>query len=898
MPGITKQLHRQLGLASVVSIALGAMMGSGIFVLPGLAAIVAGPWVALSYLLAGVLVLPAVLSKAELATAMPVAGGTYVYIERSMGPWMGTIAGLATWFALAAKTSFAVVGLGTYLVIFAPGVSTLSVALGVLLFLLGINVLGAGKATAVQIAIVTTTVAAMLVLCSGSLVTADPSLLWPAFPHGQGGIVRGAALVFVAYAGVTKVCSIAEEVRDPTRNLPLGMLIAQFAVMALYAAVGMALTTNVSVQQLHDTHDLTPVATLGGAVFGPVGRIAFAAVAVAGLISMVNAGILSSSRFPFAMARDRLVPSALEHVSPRFGTPTASIALTGAFLVLLVTVLPVYELAKLASGMQIFVFAVVNACIIVLRESGATWYRPTFRTPGYPFVQIVGILGGVWLLASLGGLVLGGIAAAILFGSAWYLVYVRARVERGGLLGHLVGEAHVLRATERLEREQAGLHDEVRVVVPVFGDEPAPERLVWLASAFIDHGRLDVLRLEEIPDQTALGAYLTANAATRRLAEETLVYAAERRLEVEFRDVLTHNAKEWLYTHAVNTGAEWIVREWPHRGTLRYLIRHQLAWWVDHPPCDLALFLDRHGPFDGDPRDDLPRVLVDAVAGPYDSLLIHVAERVAASQRNGRITLFAAVTTEAERAEKAEYHAQLASLCSLEVSSRVVVAPDPAAALVQASADADLLIIGAPAETTLRTLFFGSDVHRLVAAVPCSVLQIKAPRHKVHDRVVIHDDSTEALLSLTDHLERAVVARVDAARQADLFTGIADRLAEATTLTSAELDAALWQRERAQTTALPEGLAVITTSGAVDAPVVGLFTTPSPVPFSKGLAVDVVVVVLAAPGHRQLQLVLADRLARALRHLALPELRRATDEAALRRILLDTWELEALQQAD
>ena len=86
----TKQLDRSLGFPSVYSIAVGAMLGSGIFVLPGLAAAIAGPWVALSYMLAGVLVLPAVLSKAELATAMPVAGGTYVYIDRSMGPWMGT----------------------------------------------------------------------------------------------------------------------------------------------------------------------------------------------------------------------------------------------------------------------------------------------------------------------------------------------------------------------------------------------------------------------------------------------------------------------------------------------------------------------------------------------------------------------------------------------------------------------------------------------------------------------------------------------------------------------------------------------------------------------------------------------------------------------------------------
>ncbi|MBW2258670.1 MAG: amino acid permease, partial [Deltaproteobacteria bacterium] len=123
---------------SVYAISIGAMMGSGIFVLPGLAANLAGPWVGLSYLLAGVIVITVVFSKSELATAMPVAGGTFVYIDRSMGPWMGTIVGLGTWFALSAKTAFALVGLGAYLVLFSS-LPVLPISLTVLAVLVGLN---------------------------------------------------------------------------------------------------------------------------------------------------------------------------------------------------------------------------------------------------------------------------------------------------------------------------------------------------------------------------------------------------------------------------------------------------------------------------------------------------------------------------------------------------------------------------------------------------------------------------------------------------------------------------------------------------------------------------------------------------------------------------------------
>lgn len=171
-PTVTKELDRKLGFPAVFAISVGAMMGSGIFVLPGLAAAKAGPWVALSYLLAGVLVLPAVLSKAELATAMPVAGGTYVYVDRAMGPWLGTIAGLGTWFAQSAKTGFAVVGLASYLVLFTD-LPAIPVALGVLTFLLIVNVLGAGKVSGLQVVIVAICIVALAGLSVLGWFTAD-----------------------------------------------------------------------------------------------------------------------------------------------------------------------------------------------------------------------------------------------------------------------------------------------------------------------------------------------------------------------------------------------------------------------------------------------------------------------------------------------------------------------------------------------------------------------------------------------------------------------------------------------------------------------------------------------------------------------------------------------------
>jgi basic amino acid/polyamine antiporter, APA family len=723
-------LQRKLGFPAVYAIAVGAMMGSGIFVLPGLAAAEAGPYVSLSYLLAGLLVLPAVLSKAELATAMPVSGGTYVYVERSMGRWIGTITGLATWFSLTAKTAFATVGLGTYVVLFAPSAPQKAVALGVLGVLLVVNLVGTGKATTMQIGLVTCTVFALVGLVVGGIGTADVSLLEPALPQGTEGIIAGAGLVFVSYAGVTKICSVAEEVKNPSRNLPLGMLAAQFTVMALYAVVAQVLTLNVSVEALHEHHDVTPIATLAGAVFGESGRMAFALIAIVGLTSMCNAGVMASSRFPFAMARDRVLPSQLQNISPRFGTPLLSIALTGLILGLLVTVLPVYELAKLASAMKLFIFCIANLALIVLRESKPSWYRPRFTSPMYPWVQLAGIAGGVWLLYGLGYLAVAGLTAAVVIGSAWYLFYVRR---------------NALVKDHMAPRKKTGRHlrdpSQSRVLVPVFGFEPSAERLVWLSSAFLKTGQLDVLRLEELPDESALGQWIREDRAAER--KEFSQYGRELHLHVGYTEEVTHNARATINERARQHCSEWIVMDAPRHTTLPSILNRPSAWWEASAPCNLALFVDRQGPFDGDPRDDFPRILVMADSALSAADLAHVASSLAKSQQGGHVT-FLALVSESHRAAVSELHQHLLASCGSPASSRIEIG-DPVELISSISENFDLLLIDGGGSPMWRTMLRGSDRQAIEDAARCSVLSIHAG---------LPDEETESDDPETDEVRR------------------------------------------------------------------------------------------------------------------------------------------------
>ena len=432
-------LERGLGLFSAVTLSMGAMIGGGIFVLPAVGYKKAGPAVIAAYLLAGLVVLPNALSKAEMATAIPEDGGTYLYIDRAMGPLLGTIAGLGVWFSLVFKSAFALVGLGAYLLLLvsipAGLVKVVALGLGVLIVLL--NIVGteqSGQAQAVIVAAVVLVLVAYTV--DGGLI-ADTSRYRPFSTHGTGGLVTATAFVFVSYAGIGEVASVAEEVVDPGRNLPLAMLTSIGVMMVIYTAVVGVVVGIVEADVL--VHggpgggaSLTPMADGAGQLFGGWGVAVIALAAVLALTSMANAGVLGTSRFLLAMSRDSLLPDFLGEIDSRFLTPRNAVVATGVVLLALIAFVPVVNLAKLASAFLILVFSLENIAVVALRESTLAFYNPDFLVPGYPVVQAIGVVAGIVLIVQLGTLSILGAVGIVGGGAVWYLVYGRSRTDRVG----------------------------------------------------------------------------------------------------------------------------------------------------------------------------------------------------------------------------------------------------------------------------------------------------------------------------------------------------------------------------------------------------------------------------------------------------------------------------------
>ncbi len=449
MPAITgesERLSRELTLFDVYAICTGAMFSSGFFLLPGLAAAESGPAVVVAYVLAAVLIVPALLSKAELATAMPRAGGTYFFIDRSMGPLAGTVGGLGTWVALILKSAFALIGIGAYTGIYLD-LPIEYVAIGLTVAFFGLNLVGAKESGRAQGVLVVMLLAILGVfLASGTFEVSGRGLgavfdeqFSPFLPFGVGGLLSTVGLVFVSYAGLTKVASVAEEVRNPDRNIPLGMLLALGTTTAIYA-LGVAIMTAV-LDPVDFRSDLTPVATAASEVFGwlpspELGIALIVVAAVAASASTANAGIMSASRYPLALARDRLVPDGLARIG-RFDTPGRSLVLTAGVTVAIIAFLDVQSVVKLASAFQLLIFAMVNLSVVVMRESRIPSYIPGFESPLYPWMQIAGAVVPFWLLAEMGAVPLWSSLGVAVLCAVWYYAYGRERVDRKGAIYHL-----------------------------------------------------------------------------------------------------------------------------------------------------------------------------------------------------------------------------------------------------------------------------------------------------------------------------------------------------------------------------------------------------------------------------------------------------------------------------
>jgi len=435
---IKKTLKRSVGLAGVVIISLSAML-PGIFVTPTFAADIMGAGIWLAFIVAATVVLPAAISKAELSSGMPSSGGSYVYLERTYGPMIGTISGLGLWASFLLKSGFALIGFSAYFIAvttyFAIDMEMMVLSMSALVLITIVNILGVKKVKAIQTPVLFVTLAMLLITCAAAFLADDFDGSGPfkaAFSTDLWTLAETSAFVFVAYAGVTKVAAIGGEVKDPEKNLPAGMLLSLLIATVLYAMIAYLMMASMpDGWWIGEDGEIVenPIFVFAEVVAGTEFGIFAAIVSVLAMISMALAGILASSRFLFAMAQDNLLPTALEDVHPKYETPHWPIIATGVAMGLAIFFVPLKDVVKLASGFKIMIFIMINSCVIILRQTSDRHdWNPSYKGALYPYMQLWGILAGLFLIYFIGSKAFIGASAAMTAGLLTYFLYGRKHV--------------------------------------------------------------------------------------------------------------------------------------------------------------------------------------------------------------------------------------------------------------------------------------------------------------------------------------------------------------------------------------------------------------------------------------------------------------------------------------
>jgi APA family basic amino acid/polyamine antiporter len=431
-----KHLRRTLTAFDLTLLGIGAIIGTGIFVLTGTAAAnQAGPAITTSYMLAGLACAFAALCYAEFAAMIPISGSAYAYAYATLGELVAWMIGWDLILEYAVGSMTVSIGWSGYFqrilagfgwelptwMAAAPGTMPGAVinlpAVVIVLLITALLVVGIRESARFNAAMVAIKMAAVLFFIFAGFKFVKPENWSPFAPYGWSGIMAAGAVVFFAYIGFDAVSTTAEEAKRPSRDLPIGIIASLVICTVLYIAVAAVLTGIVPVTHFRSLESALP----GTPIVPPEQSTAFlnapvayvlhvigqdwaagliSAGAVAGITSVLLVMLMGQPRIFFSMSRDRLLPEGVSKVHPRFGTPYITTIITGVVVALVAGFTPINVVGEMTSIGTLFAFVVVCCAVIMLRIKRPEAHRP-FKVPfGYTF-PVLGVLSCLYLMLSL-----------------------------------------------------------------------------------------------------------------------------------------------------------------------------------------------------------------------------------------------------------------------------------------------------------------------------------------------------------------------------------------------------------------------------------------------------------------------------------------------------------------
>lgn len=732
---------RTLGLFDATMIGVGAMIGAGIFVLTGIAAGVSGPASILAFALNGAVTLLTAFAYAELAAAIPEAGGGYAYVRKAFPGVVGFTAGWLLWFAYTVACSLYALGFAGYFWEFfhkyLPALSEftfgilsehgaiLGITLLVGVVFVRLNARGSEVTGQAEnfLTVSKLLVLGVFVIYGLKAVVAAPdqaaASFSPFFPQGFGGVIVAMGLTFIAFEGYDLIATVAEEIKEPETTIPkatfisLGITVVMYLLIlfvALAAAPGP--DGQPSWQFLGEYGETAIVRAAEG--FMPAFGVAI--IVFGGLLSTMsalNATVMASSRVAFSMGRDRLLPEAMARIHPERRTPHIAIVVTGVILLAMALTLPIEAVGSAASLIFLLTFAMVNLSVIVLRRK-APDLRRLYKVPFYPVVPILGIVLNLFLA----------FYQFTFQPLAWYVTIGWILV--GLVLYYTYSEKRAAQVQPQMMEVVAPVTPpgDRTVVVPLHNPEHV-YALLDFAEPLAKARGLDVVAMtvvgvpRQLPIQEGLGFVPRTESLLFRAEEHAAMFQTSLTTNV----MVAHRVWDGILEGAARHNGDLLVMGWKGYTDTGDRVFGELADRViRYAPCDLALIkLASTDP----PR----RCLFPTAGGPHALLAAEILSTLATVFQMS-ITICNVVEPDASPEVRADAerwiertHARITA--DVPIDHRLLEAKTIAGGIAKASRDYDLVVLGAAREPWYQQVLFGEIPEKVARYSPASVLVVK-----------------------------------------------------------------------------------------------------------------------------------------------------------------------------
>ncbi|MGB3700773.1 MAG: amino acid permease [Anaerolineales bacterium] len=744
--GVT--LSRNLNLFTITMIGIGGMIGAGIFVLTGIAAGIAGPALILAFALNGIITSFTAMSYAELGSAYPEAGGSYVWVKEGLGGTQGFLAGWMSWSAAASAGALYALGFGRFAseLWLLAGLPTqgLTVAQMTLIFMTliilaftFINYLGASETGAIgNIVTMAKIVILGLFVLFGVLVMLNSDGWQQRFttgfmPNGFVAVFAAMGVTFVAFEGYEIIVQSGEEVINPNHNIPRAIFISIAVAVTIYLLVSIVAIGATSppigmkvYEYLGLQKEVAVVETARQTFPLGIGAVVLLFSGLVSTMSALNATTYSSSRVSFAMGRDHNLPHLLSKVHPKRLTPYWAVIFSGAFMMMISWLLPIEDVAAAAGILFLMLFLQVNIVVMRLRLKLPDLKRG-FRVPLFPIIPILGV-------------VINALLAIYLYTFsplAWYVAI-------GWIVVGLLAYYTYFSKIEAIEKPKEILLEEVlvsrhySVLIPVATREQA--RILGHIGSILarsNGGEILALNVVRVPYQLSLGDGRSQLKHGRPYLEAVIEQAKELDVPVHTMIRLGRKVDDAIRKTAEENASDLILLGWPgYTNTAGRLYGSVIDPIVDDPPCDIALVRYReHRP--------IRSVFVPVSGGPNSRRVVRTAVNMAKFGDEGPALVNLMHIIPASGGTRARIRANQIFDYALEgidyehVTRNIVESSDGVLETILESAEdceCDLIVIGATDEPLFRNLLVGNIADQVANRANVTVIVVKRRQSAFH----------------------------------------------------------------------------------------------------------------------------------------------------------------------